>query len=86
MTNAISQYVDDVKTKDFPNESEQYYNRLVRYVRRIGLCIILKNQKFGKEVGCFVLIFITQSEFDSTLNELEEIIKMTSKFKSTLRS
>ncbi len=24
MTNAISQYVDDVKTKDFPNESEQY--------------------------------------------------------------
>ncbi len=24
MTSAISQYVDDVKTKDFPNESEQY--------------------------------------------------------------
>lgn len=24
MTNAISQYVDDVKTADFPNESEQY--------------------------------------------------------------
>jgi len=24
MTNAISQYVDDVKSKDFPNENEQY--------------------------------------------------------------
>jgi 3-methyl-2-oxobutanoate hydroxymethyltransferase len=24
MTKAISQYVDDVKSKDFPNESEQY--------------------------------------------------------------
>jgi 3-methyl-2-oxobutanoate hydroxymethyltransferase len=24
MTKAISQYVGDVKTKDFPNENEQY--------------------------------------------------------------